>query len=61
MPLVRIADAVEWLEYGQEQGWASRVFCAAHDVAPYSEEEVATAKGAGQDPLDRCAWAVRVW
>ena len=47
----------EWLELGQENGWASKGVCATHDLLPMTEDEEEFFEE-GEDP---CIPAIRIW
>lgn len=50
-------DIIDWIEYGQAQGWISPIHCATHDGVPYSVD------GAQQweEGYDPCEPIVRLW
>lgn len=50
-------DKYEWLEYGIENGFCSRVVCSTHDGLPLTDEEDAEF----EDGYDPCVPAVRIW
>lgn len=49
-------DFEAWLNYGQDKGWVSDVFCDTHEGSPMSDEEMKEWDEGG----DPCSFHVRV-
>lgn len=50
-------NVMEWLEFGHQQGWCSKIVCATHDGIPGTPQE----DEEWEQGLDPCQPVVRLW